>query len=78
MAKKSKWNKKPSICPQCKESLVRKEKVLYSHFHKKHNRLPTPGEKSQFKTYRSTSTPYSDTDFVKPRGEVSGGGVSPK
>jgi hypothetical protein len=78
MAKKTKWNKKPSVCPQCGERLKRDVKVLGSHFYKTHGRPPTSGEYSQFKTYRNTSTPYSDTDFFKPKSEISGGGFSPK
>lgn len=78
MALKEKWQKTPTVCPQCKTSLVRILSVLRAHFRDVHGRPPTRGEETQFKIFRKTETPYSDNDFIKPRNEVSGGGFSPK
>ena len=78
MAKQSKWQKRPSQCPQCKIELQRKTKILKSHFNSLHGREPTQGEINQFKTHRTSSAPYTDKDFIKPKIEVSGGGFSSK
>ena len=76
--KKKGWSATKSKCPQCQVLLERFDQALKSHFILAHGREPSAGEYRQFLSYREAATRYESGDFIKPRAEVSGGGVSPK
>lgn len=66
-----------SKCPQCNTSLKRELKALVDHYDTLHDRKPTRGESNQFLNFNPTRY-FPEADFVKPKIEVQGGGVSPK
>lgn len=77
--KKAKKKKLLSRCPQCQLEIDKSPEVLSAHFKAFHGRDPTPGEHRQFAAGGPTKIyPVSDRDWVKPRNELSGGGVSPR